>query len=86
VDVSRDGGFLQRSVLGGAARLNEPMNSGSSASLGQFKAVKQDVSGGIVLYVEKRATGNSAVPERSDGGAARAVFARRLQPPSAVYV
>lgn len=61
--MSRDGGFLHRSVFGGAARLNDPIYSGSAASLGQFKAVKQELSGGMVLYTGKRARGSRAVLE-----------------------
>ena len=47
VEVSRDGGFLHRSVLGGAARLNKPIYSGSTESGGQFSAVNDELSGGI---------------------------------------
>ena len=48
VEVSRDGGFLQRSVLGGAARLKKPISGGSTESGGQFSAVNDELSGGIV--------------------------------------
>lgn len=47
VEVSRDGGFLHRSVLGGAARLNKPIYSGNTESGGQFSAVNDELSGGI---------------------------------------
>ena len=47
VEVSREGGFLHRSVLGGAARLNKPIYSGSTESGGQFSAVNDELSGGM---------------------------------------
>jgi hypothetical protein len=48
VDVSRDGGFLHRSVFGGAARVNEPIHSGT-ASFGIFSGVKEELVGGMAL-------------------------------------
>lgn len=47
VDVSRLGGLRQRSVFGGAARVKDPIHSGT-ASLGILSAVKDELSGGIV--------------------------------------
>jgi hypothetical protein len=46
VDVSREGGFLHRSVFGGAASVNDPMYSGTT-SLGTLRAVKDELAGGI---------------------------------------
>lgn len=46
VDVSRDGGFLHRSVFGGAAMVNEPIHSGTT-SLGMFNGVKEELAGGM---------------------------------------
>jgi hypothetical protein len=48
VDVSRDGGFLHRSVFGGAARVNEPIHSGT-ASFGILRGVKEELVGGMAL-------------------------------------
>lgn len=59
VDVSREGGFLQRSELGGAARVKEPMNSGSRASLSKLSGVKEELSGGMVSNVSRKARGAS---------------------------
>lgn len=46
MDVSREGGFLHRSVFGGAASVNDPMYSGTT-SLGTLRAVKDELAGGI---------------------------------------
>jgi hypothetical protein len=46
VDVSRDGGFLHRSVFGGAAMVNDPIHSGTT-SLGMFSGVKEELVGGM---------------------------------------
>jgi hypothetical protein len=46
VDVSREGGFRQRSVLGRAARAKEPMKSGTASS-GRLRAVKEALDGGM---------------------------------------
>ena len=46
MDVSREGGFLHRSVFGGAASVNDPMYSGTT-SLGTVRAVKDELAGGI---------------------------------------
>lgn len=51
MDVSREGGFLHRSVLGGAARLKDPIYSGRPASLGRFRAVKDELSGGMAFCI-----------------------------------
>lgn len=51
VDVSREGGFLHRSELGGAARVNESMNSGRRSSLSKLSGVKEERSGGMVASV-----------------------------------
>jgi hypothetical protein len=46
VDVSREGGFLQRSVFGGAARVNDPNHSGTTSS-GILRGVKDSLAGGM---------------------------------------
>jgi hypothetical protein len=46
VDVSREGGFLHKSVFGGAAMLKEPIHSGTT-SLGMFNGVKEELVGGM---------------------------------------
>lgn len=48
VEVSRDGGFLHKSVLGGAARVNDPIHSGTT-SFGMFRGVKEDPAGGMAV-------------------------------------
>jgi len=44
--VSREGGFRQRSVFGGAARVKDPIHSGT-ADGGMLSAVKDELSGGM---------------------------------------
>jgi len=44
VDVSPVGGFLQRSVFGGAARVKEPSHSGTT-SFGTLRGVKEELAG-----------------------------------------
>lgn len=46
--MSLDGGFLHRSVLGGAARVKEPIHSGTT-SLEIFRGVKEELAGGMVV-------------------------------------
>lgn len=46
VDVSREGGFLHKSVFGGAASVNDPIYSGTT-SFGTLRAVKEELAGGI---------------------------------------
>jgi hypothetical protein len=46
VDVSRDGGFLHRSVFGGAASVNDPIHSGTT-SFGMLRGVKEELEGGM---------------------------------------
>jgi hypothetical protein len=46
VDVSREGGFLHKSVLGGAATVKEPIHSGTT-SCGMFNGVKEELAGGM---------------------------------------
>lgn len=46
VEVSREGGFLQRSVFGGAARVKDPIHSGTT-SLGMLRGVKEELAGGM---------------------------------------
>jgi hypothetical protein len=57
VDVSRDGGFLQRSVFGGAAMVNDPIHSGTT-SLGMFSGVKEELVGGMASVGNRRGTGD----------------------------
>ena len=44
--MSREGGFRQRSVFGGAARVKDPIHSGT-ADGGMLSAVKDELSGGM---------------------------------------
>ena len=46
VDVSREGGFLHRSVFGGAARVKDPIHSGTT-SYGMLRGVKEELAGGM---------------------------------------
>ena len=46
VDVSPDGGFLHRSVFGGAARVNDPIHSGTASS-GMLRGVNEELAGGM---------------------------------------
>lgn len=64
VDVSREGGFLQRSELGGAARVKEPMYSGSRASLSKLSGVKEELSGGMVSNGLGNAKGTRGASKR----------------------
>lgn len=48
VEVSLEGGFRQRSVFGGAPKSNEPIHCGTD-SRGVFRALNEDLSGGIAL-------------------------------------
>ena len=50
--VSRAGVLRQRSVLGGAERVNEPIHSGME-SIGRFKAMKEPPLGDGMAKVSK---------------------------------
>lgn len=47
VDVSREGGFLQRSVFGRATKVNDPIHSGT-ASFATLRGVKEELAGGMI--------------------------------------
>jgi hypothetical protein len=46
VNVSREGGFLHRSVFGGAAMVKDPIHSGTT-SFGTFRGVNEELVGGM---------------------------------------
>lgn len=48
VDVSLDGGFLQRSVFGGAARVKDPIHSGTTSFV-MFSGVNDELVGGMMV-------------------------------------
>lgn len=52
VDTSPDGGFLHRSVFGGAAKVKDPSHSGTASS-GTLRGVKEELAGGIVSRAGK---------------------------------
>ena len=54
VDVSPEGGFLQRSVFGGAARVNAPNHSGTTSS-GILRGVKDSLAGCMAWFCARRA-------------------------------
>jgi hypothetical protein len=66
VEVSREGGFLHKSEFGGAARVKDPIYSGT-ASFGTLSGVKEVLAGGMVLSVARADGRGTVLGDRRQG-------------------
>jgi hypothetical protein len=64
VDVSPDGGFLHRSVFGGADRVKEPNDSGTASSW-ILRGVKEELAGGMASVMHSTRSQSVSGDQRS---------------------